>query len=207
MSLFASTTQLAAYTIYITTTIFEIYHRVRDAPKKIQEYIRRISQLLGATHLIDSETLLHTEAIGAQVGQTLYQAQELLAVLIKARDSHCFDSVSEVWTVLIGRRDKEIADSFERLEHEKNTLLMSIQIVNTNILGSIQSSVDTIVGRQVSESGKRSSLPVPSYLVRTRSNVCFWGDFFGQARPTISITLRYSSRILLVCSKLHIVPS
>ena len=149
VGLFASTTQLAAYAINITTTLFEIYHRIRDAPKRIQDYIRRINQLLTATHLIESHTLLQTKTIRAQVGHTLYQAQQLSAVLQEARLSHCYNTVPKVWSVLNGRRDKEIADSFERLEQEKSTLLMSIQIAHTDILGNIQINLDKFVGNSV----------------------------------------------------------
>ena len=150
MGLAASTTQLAAYTISITTTFFEIYHRIRDAPRRIQSYIRRISQLLHATHLIKSNRLLRTAVISIQVQNTLCEAQTLAEILDKAKREYSRDSVSKYWAVVIGRRDKEIAESFERLEQEKSALLISIQIVHTELLGDIKIGVDKVVGEKVS---------------------------------------------------------
>ena len=174
VGLLASTTQLAAYTISITTSIHEIYHRIQDAPRKTQCDIRRLSQLLHATHLIKSNRLLQTAIISTQVQKALCVAQTLAELLEKTKREYSHDPVSKYWAIMIGRRDKEIAESFERLEQEKSALLISIQIAHTELLGNIQTGVDKVVGEKVSllDGSEAIRLPEQSNLVSVHRKGC-----------------------------------
>lgn len=143
LGLLASLSQLAAYTINITTSIAEIYHRVQDAPQRIQQHIQQISHLIDTARLIEKHRLLQTDSICAHVNSTLDQAIQVCRIVDKFKgDYDRRSSIRKYWTALKGTKEKEILASLKRLEQEKSALLLCISIVHTDLLGNLQGNYD-----------------------------------------------------------------
>lgn len=142
--LLASAAQLATSSINIVTSISEIYHRVQDAPKRIQKHTQQTSQLIDTTKLTEKHELLQTEIIGVHIKSTLTQAILLSAVLDRVKGDYiCGPVIRRSWRLLKGSRDREILSSFKILEQEKSALLLSISVVHTDLLGNIRGTLQS----------------------------------------------------------------
>jgi len=155
IGLLASAAQLAFYTINISDLVSEIYHRVQNAPKRIQEHIQQIGQLISTARLIEKHELLQTDNINAHIISTLHQAKLLSATLDKVKGEYLQRSpLRRYWKLIKGGTEREILANFERLEKEKSSLLLCISIVHTDLLGNIRGNLDL--------STDRSSVSMPS---------------------------------------------
>ena len=141
IGLLAGGAQLAFYTLHIATQLSEIYHRVKDTPRRIQQHTHQIKQLASTAQLIEDHSLLQNDNIKAHVNSTLCQAKQISATLegVK-RDYSQGLFIRRYWKTVKGRREKEILATFEGLEKEKTALLLCISLVNTDLLGTIQGS-------------------------------------------------------------------
>ena len=159
VGLLASVSQLATYTINICTLISEIYHKIQNAPKIIQERIQQLEELIVTTRQIKNRALLHTENISAHIQSTLHHAKVLYTTLDKVKQDYlCSNLLRRYWKILKGDREKEILASFKRLEQEKSALLLNISVVHTDLLGNIQGNLElSSDNRSVKMSGSQAA--------------------------------------------------
>ena len=148
VGLLASVSQLAGHALNIYSSIADIYHKIQNAPRVIQEHAAHIRQLIHTAELICEHKLLQTDCINSQIISTLDQARLLSAVLEKVkRDYLRGHLVRRYWKIIIGDREREILASLRRLEQERSALLLCISIAHTDLLGTIQESVAPSVVR------------------------------------------------------------
>ncbi|KAL6713117.1 hypothetical protein ACLMJK_009238 [Lecanora helva] len=150
VGLLASASQLAAYIVKISRSVFEIYCRVQNAPKRIQEHTEQIEQLIATARLIQKYRQLHTNNVNAHTVCTLKQARLLHEILVKVKEEYgCETSLKRHWRRLKGTCEKEILAGFERLEKEKSALLLSISLIHTDLLLEIKVSLEASPNRSV----------------------------------------------------------
>ena len=175
LGLLASATQLAAYIIRISSSISEIYHRIQDAPKRIQEHTKQIRQLLDTAKLIQNHELLQREEINAHLDSTVGQARLLSETLAQVKGQYIDSrSLKRYWKILNGHRERDILSSFVRLEQEKSALLLCISLAHTDLLANIQGnldlshdSIETFMATP--NNGQRRSVSLVSRLIFSKS--------------------------------------
>ena len=144
IGLLASLSQLAVHSKNIYASISEIYHRIEDAPKRIQEHAQQLGQLIDTAVLIKKHALLQTDNIKIHIVSTLDQARLLSAKLDKVKGDYLSGpSIKRYWKIIKGERERAILSSLERLEQEKGALLLSISIAHTDLLGNIKGHLDS----------------------------------------------------------------
>lgn len=158
VGLLASASQLALYSIKITNSISEIYRRFQDAPKRIQKHLEHITQLADTAQLIKQHHSLQTINIDKQVRTTLNQAKTVSAILDQITSDHAHGSVRKYWKILKGQKEKEILGNLDQLEKEKSSLLLSISLVHTDLLGNIQGGVGKLAEELTSLMSERQEL-------------------------------------------------
>ena len=142
VGLLASVSQLAGHALNIYSSISDIYHKIQNAPRVIQEHAGHIRQLINTAELICEHKLLQTDCINSQIISTLDQARLLSAILEKVKKDYLHGHlVRRYWKILKGDREREILASLKRLEQERSALLLCISIAHTDLLGTIQDSV------------------------------------------------------------------
>lgn len=170
VGLLASASQLALYSIKITNSISEIYRRFQDAPRRIQQHLEHITQIADTAQLIQQHHSLQTINIDKQVRTTLNQAKKVSAILDQITSDHAHGSVRNYWKILKGKREKEILGNLDQLEKEKSSLLLSISLVHTDLLGNIQGGVGKLAEELTSlmserqESQRERSVDINSFV-------------------------------------------
>lgn len=159
IGLLASASQLALYSLKITTSISEIYRQIQEAPKKIRQHAEQLDQLLKTAKLIQFHPSLQTVAVDDQIKTTMKQAIKLASLLERVRADYSRGSVRKYWKILRGRHNKEILDSFEALEKEKSALQLCIAVVNTDLLRSIQDDINLPIAKSVFATSKPQRKP------------------------------------------------
>ena len=148
IGLLASVSQLAGHALNIYSSISEIYHKIQNAPRIIQEHAEHIKQLIDTAELINGHKLLQTDCINSQLISTLKQARLLSATLDKVKKDYLRGRVvRRYWKIVKGDREKEILASLKRLDQERSALVLCISIAHTDLLGTIQESVAPSIDR------------------------------------------------------------
>ena len=135
LGLVASASQLALYSIKITTCLAEICKRVQDAPVRIRQHSDQIRQLQSTVQLVQQNHLLQTAHVYAHINATLEQAKTLSAILEQLTKDYSRGSIRKYWKILKASREKEILDIFDRLEKEKSALILCISVIQMDQLG------------------------------------------------------------------------
>ncbi|KAL8831717.1 MAG: hypothetical protein Q9170_005179 [Blastenia crenularia] len=151
LSIVASATQLAAYSIKIGLHLDEIYSAFQDTSKRTEGYLKQVSELIQTTALIEKHESLWSPAIHRQLQATLSEAQVLYNILQDLVDKYTRKPIWKYWSILNGVLEKEILSSLDKLEREKSTLRLCIGAVHTDLLLNIQGSIDTFSGVRMSK--------------------------------------------------------
>ena len=138
VGLLASASQLALYSIKITTCLSEICQQVQEAPLRIKQHSDQIKQLVSTAQLVERHHLLQTVQVHAHIEATLKQAKTLSATLEQLTKDYSRGTIRRYWKILKGAKEKEILANFDRLEKEKTALLLCISVAQTDLLGSLQ---------------------------------------------------------------------
>ena len=142
IGLVASASQLALYSIKITTCLAEICKRVQDAPVRIRQHSDQIRQLQSTVQLVQQNHLLQTAHVYAHINATLEQAKTLSAILEQLTKDYSRGSIRKYWKILKATREKEILDIFDRLEKEKSALILCISVIQVDQLGQSIDKLD-----------------------------------------------------------------
>ena len=151
LGILASATQLADYSIRIASAISEIYKRVKNAPERIRQYSVQIDELSRTASLIGKHPQLQTDSVHAHLKSTLREAEHLFRVLERVQEVYTRKSVQRYWKSLQGWKEKEIIATFDRLEQEKTALALSIAVIHTNLLCSIEGGVHDLIQETILE--------------------------------------------------------
>ena len=142
IGLLASVSQLAGHALNIYSSISEIYHKIQNAPRIIQEHAEHIKHLIKTAELINEHELLQTDCINSQIISTLNQARLLSATLDKVKRDYLRGRVvRRYWKIVKGDREKEILASLKQLDQERSALVLCISIAHTDLLGTIRESI------------------------------------------------------------------
>ena len=158
VGILASASQLAVYSIKITNSIYEIYRRFQDAPRRIQQHVEHVTQLADTAQLIEQHRSLQTINIDRQIRTTLKQAKTLSAILDQVTSDYSNGSVRKYWKILKGKKEKEILANLDQLEKDKSSLHLCISLVHTDLLGDIQGGVGKLVEELVTLMPERRDL-------------------------------------------------
>ncbi|KAI9795226.1 MAG: hypothetical protein M1833_007308 [Piccolia ochrophora] len=165
----ASAAQLANYCIKISVAIPELYRSVRYASERIGPLTEQIRQLIVTTELVEQHRELQTANVHYHVEATLVEAIALDTILNQASQQYSQGSVRRYWKALSANKEKQIDQSFDKIEREKSALILSITTIHTGILCSIQGGVDFIgsslpaLAEPRTTRGDRSAvIPMPS---------------------------------------------
>ena len=150
LGVIASATQLTAYSIKIVLFLDEIYTEVRYRPNRIREHLGQVRELIVITNLIERRESLRSSVIHAQLEKTLSKARALYEVLKDLSIRYAGNTFWRVWTILSGVGDKVILTGLNDLEREKSALRLCISLVHTDLLLSIQGSINTLSNSELS---------------------------------------------------------
>ncbi|KAL8724187.1 MAG: hypothetical protein Q9181_006935 [Wetmoreana brouardii] len=143
----ASATQLAAYSIKIVLQLDDLFTRLRNIPNRIKGHINQLRELIGTTTLIEQHECLQSPVIHAHLRSTLSEAQSLYHLLRELSAKYAGSSIWRYWVILRSVGEEKILTSLDNLEREKSSLRLCISLVHTDLLWSIQGSIDTLSSR------------------------------------------------------------
>ena len=151
LGIIAGAAQLIDYTISITNLISDIYRRVKNAPKKIQQQFNQIRQFIDLAERIKQHPQLQVASVNDQINSALDQARSVAKVLEKVKAGYSHGSIQRYWKILRSSRDKEILESLTRLENEKTALILCIQFIHFDFSVNPQGLSEHSVPNSVSE--------------------------------------------------------
>ncbi|KAL6718748.1 hypothetical protein ACLMJK_002982 [Lecanora helva] len=157
LGLVASVSQLTAFGLKISTSIFDIYRKLQDAPREIRRQTEQVGQLIEIASCIERSDLVHTVGIGSRVtvqaNSTLSQAKALSAVLDELKSEFSQSPARRFWKTIKGSKEKEILAHFRSLEKEKSALQLCIALCQTELLGNIQGSLNELYQKSTAVMG------------------------------------------------------
>ena len=142
LGVLASATQLAAYSIKIVLHLDEIYAEVRNTPNRTREHLQQVRELIETTTLIERHKSLRSPVIHSHLQTTLLEARSLYNILRELTAKYTGNSIWRYWAILRGVGEQEILTGLGKLEREKSALRLCISIVHTDLLQSIQGSIN-----------------------------------------------------------------
>ncbi|TVY87774.1 hypothetical protein LAWI1_G006406 [Lachnellula willkommii] len=144
----ASIGQLLEFGLKITSLINDVYNRVKDAPEKVLLHTAHIKQLVETACLIQEESELQNPLVHSHVRATLQEAEKLQRILERMVVDYTKGSGKKrLWKTLVGREERRMIASFDRLEKEKSALILCISFTHTETLGIIRDSVGELIPR------------------------------------------------------------
>lgn len=146
--------QLADAGFKLTSTITEIYERFKYTPKLLRYHIVHIEQLVQTSCRIKSTPELQNPTVHHHLKATLFEAERLQRILDRIiQDPANNSSKKRLWKAVTGGEERKLAASFARLEKEKNSLILCINVTHTETLFAhtktlsfIRSGIDEIAG-------------------------------------------------------------
>lgn len=143
LGVIASATQLAAYSIKIVLHFDQIYTKVRETSSRMRGHLNEINQLIEITTLIEQHKSLRTPIIHSQLQKTLLEAESLYSILKEVTTKYSDHPIWRCWVFLRGSVEEKIFSSLTKLEREKSTLTLCINVGHTDLLLNIQGSIST----------------------------------------------------------------
>ncbi|KAF4631647.1 hypothetical protein G7Y89_g6487 [Cudoniella acicularis] len=160
----AGATQLLDYSLKLTSSIAEIYSRVKHSPERVYRHTTQIYQLIETARFIQLQSKLHYQPlILTHVKSTLEEAGELQKILDRVLVDYTQGSHKKrVWKAVLGSQEKRLVTCFDRLEKEKSALLLCINFSQTETLNSLRDSVAEITRFLPSADTMSNRVPVVS---------------------------------------------
>ena len=124
----ASATQLAAYASRIGVLLNDI---ARGVPRQINEYEARIRQLIETSAVIQQHKSFQLPLINTQVMRTLSEARSLHTFLETCASSWPNKVLRKYCTNISESTEKQLSSLFTKLEGERTTLGLYINLVQT----------------------------------------------------------------------------
>ena len=151
----ASAAQLADICLRITESLSMLCSRVLNAPKSISQRRKHIQQLTEIARLIEHCPSLQINPVMSIVASISHQAQELNDILAKWTADVTDSKIKIHWaSLIIAFKEKRIQSICTKLEGEKNTLILCIAGIDSDLLYSISlgmTKVEAMVGNVLEE--------------------------------------------------------
>ena len=127
----AAASQVAQQGLKITTAIYDLSKKVRDAPESIRKQTIQVEQLIDIAKLIESNPSLQTDLVASVLSGCTEEAYKLLHILQKLTHSLGADRTTSVWKAMSGvAKEKKILEHLAKLEKAKTTLALCIETVD-----------------------------------------------------------------------------
>lgn len=140
--------RLLEFSWKLGSLIDEVYNRVKDAPEKIILHTASIKQLVEIAHFIKYHPELQNSIVHSQVKATLTEAEKLQRILERMLVDYTEGSSKKrLWKALVGRDERRMLASLDRLEKEKSALGLCITFKHAETLGNIRDSVGELIPR------------------------------------------------------------
>jgi len=141
----ASIAQLLEFGLKLTSLINDVYNRIEEAPEKVLLHTTHIKQLI---HLIQEQSELQNPTVHSHVRTTLAEAEKLQQILQRMVEDYTKGSGKKrLWKALVGREERRMVASLERLEKEKSALILCINFKHIETLGIVRDSVGALIRR------------------------------------------------------------
>jgi hypothetical protein len=138
----SSITQLLDFGLKLTSLVTEVYSRVKEAPERIAIHTAQIRRLVDTARLIERSSELQKPIVDIHLTAILTEAKGLQCILERTVADYSKGSRKKrAWNALVGGEEKRILNGFDRLEKEKSALILCINLIHTESLGSICSKV------------------------------------------------------------------
>ena len=133
----ASVAQLTQYILGISGSIYELIHKLRNAPSVFKRHADTINQVITVVEVIRANEWLHTPAIASLLERIWTVAMEALNLLpTLKRDAVSAFSINEYWKAFRGlRKENEILDRLKTLGELKSVLVVRILDIQTTHAG------------------------------------------------------------------------
>lgn len=133
VGILASTAQLITYILRISTYFEEICRKVQGAGQEFKKHNGQIKQLTVIAEDVKRHPLLQTDAIHSHVKALLVDAETLCTILDQAKAEYGKGLIRKVLWAIKGHRERDILIIVERLEREKSSLVLAINIIQLNV--------------------------------------------------------------------------
>jgi len=144
----AQISRLLEFSLKLGSLIDEVYNRVKDAPEKVILHTASIKQLVETACFIKGHSELQNPIVHNQVKATLKEAEKLQQILERMLVDYTEGSSKKrVWKAIVGRDERRMLASLDRLEKEKSALVLCITFTHTETLGNIRDSVGELIPR------------------------------------------------------------
>jgi hypothetical protein len=128
----AAASQLFEQGLKITSFLYELYGKAKEAPESIQKQTVKVEQLIDLALLVKENPSLQTEAVASILRTCLRTAEQFQKTLKKvsiADEDGKWKKAGKVASALF--KDKEIIQYFDEIEKEKTSLVLCIQEIDS----------------------------------------------------------------------------
>ena len=147
IGLTASLTQLVDLSIKLSGALTTFRRRLHEEPVRIEEYQSQLKHLANTAILITENHELHTSMVHGHVQAILSRMNGLDKLVNDLNSIEAQRNLKRYWRALTGRKEKEVAAAFNRLERDKTTLVLSITGTNTGLLREISERLKSVSGQ------------------------------------------------------------
>ncbi|KAK4696133.1 hypothetical protein P7C71_g1739, partial [Lecanoromycetidae sp. Uapishka_2] len=170
----AAASQLAEQGLKITTTIYDIYRKVRDAPESIRKQTVQVEQLIDIAKLIKGTASLQTDLVASVLRDCTTDAHKVLHSLQQIAPGSELHAPKKLWKALAGiTKEKNILEHLTKLEQGKSSLALCIATIDNSLLKSIHLEMVTV---QTAVDGISKELPAIRDSIRKVTTVLYAVD-------------------------------
>lgn len=143
----ASVVQIVDLTARFSSSLWEIYRRIREGPTTLRYRMEEIERLLGTANFIEENSdLFSTPLFRSNLSLALAEAEELKAILDKVYRDYSQGKVAKrYWKLAKGGKERQISSRLGRLESAKTSLILSIAVDHSTKLVKIQGNFDGLL--------------------------------------------------------------
>jgi len=142
LGVIASAMQLVEYSLKVVSALSEAFEKVRTASTIFNGKIDQVFRLIQAADTVRQNAQLHTPIIATQLQATITEANSLHSTLLEITFQYTRGSFQKrYWKAITKKGEKSLLEAFERLDREKASLLLCIQISGFDIMSEISKSL------------------------------------------------------------------
>ncbi|KAI1293199.1 hypothetical protein F5Y03DRAFT_333129 [Xylaria venustula] len=164
----ASTAQLVAYVITVSSKLSEVRCQMRHAPKKLEQYDRQLKQLIAITRHMEQKPPIQTEDLQGCLATILARTRAIKDVLDKFEQS---SKRRRRWVIINGDLSRQLDECFEDVRNTMENIVVLIVSQNAHGQRELKELMVGIAATtiQTTTTSTPSSCPTDSTVIRPPS--------------------------------------
>ncbi|KAI1125408.1 hypothetical protein F5Y10DRAFT_268131 [Nemania abortiva] len=127
LGVIASTAQLVAYAITVSSKLNEIRSKIRNAPKKIEQYQHQFEEVIAVAEYMQKNPPIQTEELKRYISAIVEKTTAIGLILKKFEES---SRNRRRWNILSGELSRQLDESFGEIKNTMGNLLLLITSQN-----------------------------------------------------------------------------